>query len=315
MIRALLLASLLCATACDLRPEDYSRVEASAMRFHETWSLRIGEVQARQQQLLARAQALPPEAPNVAPLVSALSAAGQTLTELSTTKISAVDTEVRTSIDRRARRLAEDAIRHGAEDLDAALKEIELAIGEHEKSLLAAEATNVPPPPKTTDETTKGNPDALTKVGSVDINDRAFSQRVGQADVPGVNFKPGTADLDLPNDVTAAALMRLIALANSCDNIRLELVAHTAKDGDAKLNRRLSQAQAEKVREYLFASGVAPTKIQKTTGVGGNDPLVPEPDPKTPEEAAMSTDELAKIRAANRRITVKVVAPCEANPA
>lgn len=314
MTRALLLA-LLTLAACDLRPEDFSRVEASAQRFRDVWGTRLSEASAKQQQLQARAQALPTETPGIGAALTALSNAAQTLTELSTTKMPAIETDIANRLGARQRRLAEDAIRQGAEDLAAALKEIDAILADQEVAVANAEqAAKDAPQPEQPAEKDAGNTVGGLVPPAVDINDRAFAQATGEATVPGVMFKPGTADPDFGVESTKAALMRLIALANACDRIRIELVAHTAKDGDARLNRRLSQAQAEAVRQYLIASGVPAPKIAKSTGVGGAEPLVPEPDAGSAEERAMPTEELAKIRATNRRLTVKVTTPCPAAP-
>lgn len=312
MTRALVLALFVLA-ACDLRPEDFSRVESSAARFRDVWGSRLAAASAKQQQLQARAQALPQETPGLGASLTSLSTVAQTLTELSTTKLPAMETDIQTRLAARHRRGAEDAIRQGSEDLAAAMKEVDTILADQEVAVAALEeaAKSAPQPEEPVAEKDTGEATGPLAPPEVDINDRAFAQKVGEASVPGVVFKPGTADPEF-NDSTKAALMRLIALANACDQIRLELVAHTAKDGDARLNRRLSQAQAEAVRQYLINSGVAPAKVAKATGVGGAQPLVPEPDAGSAEETAMATDALAKIRATNRRLTVKVATPCPA---
>lgn len=310
-MRALLLASILglgLVGACDLRPPDFSRLESSAERFHARWTTRLAEVQSTHQALLTRAQALPQDAAGVSDAIAQLTTAGATLAELGKTRLPQVEQDIRARIDQRQRYLAEEALRHGAEDLDAALEEAVTIIEAQRAPLDRAEQAA-----KQAQATDTAADLALT-AGVADIVAPTFARQVGESDVLGINFKPGTAEPE-SSDVTKAALMRLIALANTCDQIRIEITSHTAKDGDPEVNQRLATAQAEAVRQYLLASGVAPQKIARTAGIGGLRPATPEPDAGSAEEKAMPTDQLAKIRARNRRVSVTVVQPCPPNPA
>lgn len=310
-LRVLLLASLLALTACDLRPEDYSGVEASAQRLHTTWTARIAEVTASQQAMLTRVQALPEDTDGVQDVTKQLTALGASLDELARTKLVAVEADVRSRVQLKQRTLAEEALRHGNEDLQAGLSEIQTNLAMQAAFIDAAE--KLAAEKKEKDGAAKED----VKLGRVsDIVDPTFGQQKGSSDVIGVTFKPGTAQLE-NNDDTKAGLMRIIAMANGCEQLRFEITAHTAKDGDPAVNERLSISQAETVKQYVIASGVDPKKIAKVSGVGGNEPATPEPDPGSAEEGAMPTDQLAKIRARNRRVTVTVVEPCAApaNPA
>lgn len=308
--RALLLATILALGACDLRPADFSRLEVSAERFHTRWSTRLAEVQAAHQALVNRLQQQPVDAVGYADAKLQLDSIGKNIGELLSTKLPETEAEIRTRIDQKQQHLAEEALRHGGEDFASEVTEASnnlevqrVVLEEIEKQAAAKQ------------EERKGQDLSLT--GAVaDIVAPAFARQKGESDVLGVNFKPNTAELDFAGDVTKAALMRLIALAAACDGIRLDLTAHTAKDGDAQVNQRVSTAQAEAVRQYLIASGVTAEKIASVSGVGSARPAVPEPAVGSAEEAAMSTEDLAKIRGRNRRISVTVVEPCPAaNPA
>jgi outer membrane protein OmpA-like peptidoglycan-associated protein len=309
-LRVLLLASILALTACDLRPEDYSRVQTSAATFHARWTSRVAEVQATHDALAARIDALPPDTSGVEDAKAQLKNVGDALEDLGKNKMPAAEAEIQSRIDQHQKYLAEEALRHAAQDLDSGLTEATTSLDSQKTAVDAAEQAAA--------ATKKTQTDALddAKLAAVaDIVAPAFSQQLGASDVLGVTFEPGTGRFEMTDD-TKAGLMRIVALASACDAIRLELVAHTAKDGDPAVNDRLSVAQAEAVRQYLLGSGVAAAKIVKVSGVGGAEPATPEPDAGSDAEKAMATDQLAKIRARNRRITVKVVAPCPAaNPA
>ncbi|HVV87042.1 MAG TPA: OmpA family protein, partial [Kofleriaceae bacterium] len=134
----------------------------------------------------------------------------------------------------------------------------------------------------------------------------------GSLELSEIDFKPGTADLDLSHADGKATLDHLVAFAGACDGLRFSITGHTSREGKPAANKALSLARADAVKAYLTTAGVAPAKISATAGVGGNQPLVDEPEPGTPEEAAMPPGELAARRDKNERISVKVETPCTA---
>jgi len=298
--RSLIVASLLAAAAvgCDHRPEDFRRVQASTDAFQSSWARRIGEVEARHGELFARAQKVPADTAGIAEVLSGLAAVDTQLDALGG-KAAGVTEQATAKVQEKHRRLAEEALQHGERDLSAELAALTAQLDEIGAQLDAAEAAagaasaaaNPPPPPP-------------------QLDDPAFARGTYAADVSGVEFQRDTAQLDLVKPTSKAALDRIVAFAQTCDGLRFGITGHTAKDGDARKNQLLSEARAHAVRKHLIGAGVVADKIVRVEGVGGTRPLLAEPEPGTPEEAAMQTGELARIREVNRRIGIQVVTPC-----
>ena len=85
----------------------------------------------------------------------------------------------------------------------------------------------------------------------------------------GVNFHTGSADL------TEEAKQILDGVAASLSGLRtlkLEVGGHTDSSGAADLNRQLSQARAESVRDYLVDKGIA-ADILSAVGYGPDKPV------------------------------------------
>jgi outer membrane protein OmpA-like peptidoglycan-associated protein len=106
-----------------------------------------------------------------------------------------------------------------------------------------------------------------------------------------IDFEPGGERLR----ADAAPLLDAVAeqLA-SAPELELEVEAHTDSHGNASANRRLSQRQAQAVKTYLVARGVAPGRIL-TVGSGSTRPLL-----------RSRTAEASQL---NRRIEFRVLAP------
>jgi len=287
---------LVSAVACDLRREDFGRVEAATQAFAARWSQRVAELTQRHDQLTQRAQALPAGAAGVADLQSRLAAMKADLDAL-TQKVDASKEEAVGKVQERRSRLAEEAIARNTRDLQTATATIDGSLAEIEQQIVALEQTQA-----ATQDAAPAAPASLT--------DPAFPRSTATADIDGIAFVAGTAQLDLRAPTTRPALDQLVAFASTCDQLRFSLIGHTARDGDERVNTRLSKAQADAVRVHLEGAGVAAAKIAQVGGAGGEQPRAPEPAPGSPEEKAMKTEELAAIRAQNRRISVQVLTPC-----
>ena len=103
----------------------------------------------------------------------------------------------------------------------------------------------------------------------------------------GVNFTSGTA-----NFVAGAQPKLDLAVQALKDNptIAVEVAGHTDAQGDAELNRKLSQQRADAVRKYLIDGGVAATQVS-AKGYGEDEPS--------------ATNDTTEGRAANRRVELR----------
>jgi outer membrane protein OmpA-like peptidoglycan-associated protein len=297
--RSLLLASILAAAAvgCDHRPEDFSRIQASTDQFMSGWTRKVSGLEARHAELVGRAQKLPADAPGLAEILSRLTAMKGEI-QVVGTKLATVGQTATAKVQEKRTRLAGEALEHGEQDLTVDVAGISSRLDEISAQLdtldqdaaakaaaAAADAAANKPPPH--------------------FDDPEFARGTHRADVPGIGWKGATIDATA---ATKQALDRVVAFAGRCDELRFGITGHTAKDGDAKVNQQLSESRAHAVRKYLVANGVPAAKIVAVEGVGGTQPLLPEPGPG--EEAAIAADELARVRDVNRRISIQVLTPC-----
>ena len=74
------------------------------------------------------------------------------------------------------------------------------------------------------------------------------------------------------------ALDALAAALQDQPSLRLAVQGHTDNQGNAELNRQLSQLRAEKVCLYLTAHGVAAERL-RPIGYGGTRPVADNADP------------------------------------
>ena len=109
-----------------------------------------------------------------------------------------------------------------------------------------------------------------------------------QFDLPNVYFETGKARL-LPR--SARTLDRLADALLAQSLLRIEISGHTDVVGDSAANRRLSEARAERVLEYLTMRGVPPERL-KADGYGATRPVAKNDSPAE--------------RARNRRVEVMV---------
>ena len=103
----------------------------------------------------------------------------------------------------------------------------------------------------------------------------------------GVNFETGKSTLT-PESETILNGVAESLVAN--DTIRVEVVGHTDNTGSIALNRRLSQARADAVRQYLSSRGVAEDRL-RSRGAGPDQPV--------------ASNRTAEGRAQNRRVELR----------
>jgi outer membrane protein OmpA-like peptidoglycan-associated protein len=100
----------------------------------------------------------------------------------------------------------------------------------------------------------------------------------------GVNFQTGKADLTPESQVILDAVASSL-VAN--EEIKVQVGGHTDNTGSAAVNKRLSAARAESVRQYLISKGVAATRLS-AAGFGPSKPV--------------ASNKTAAGRAQNRRV-------------
>jgi OOP family OmpA-OmpF porin len=128
---------------------------------------------------------------------------------------------------------------------------------------------------------------------AVDANgcQKLFDAAAGQTTIvlQGVTFRAGSSAL------TAASRPILDGVAQSLvanGTIKVEVQGHTDNSGAAATNRRLSQARANSVRNYLISKGVDGARLT-AVGYGPDQPKVPNTS--------------AANRAQNRRVELKMI--------
>jgi outer membrane protein OmpA-like peptidoglycan-associated protein len=143
---------------------------------------------------------------------------------------------------------------------------------------------------------------------------RRLADTGGNVDFSAIDFQVGSAEFDFARPASKATLDRLVQFAGTCETLTFAITGHTSKEGNAARNQTLSLVRANAVKAYLVTAGVPAGKIARTAGLGATQPLAPEPDPGSPEEAAMDKTTLESLRRRKRRVNVEVVTPC-ATPA
>jgi outer membrane protein OmpA-like peptidoglycan-associated protein len=111
--------------------------------------------------------------------------------------------------------------------------------------------------------------------------------------IPGIEFAPGTARLVGGSYVALDSIVRILLASPT---LRVEVGAHTDNSATSAENLRLTNLQAEAVRNYLVTKGV-PFQQVLPRGYGATVPL--------------SSDNSPRGRAANRRIEIR---PTQAGP-
>ena len=103
----------------------------------------------------------------------------------------------------------------------------------------------------------------------------------------GVNFETGKSTLTPASEAILNGVAESL-VAN--DSIRVEVVGHTDNTGSLALNRRLSLARAEAVRQYLASRGVAEDRL-RARGLGPDQPV--------------ASNRTSEGRAQNRRVELR----------
>ena len=111
--------------------------------------------------------------------------------------------------------------------------------------------------------------------------------------IPGIEFAPGTARLVGGSYVALDSIVRILLASPT---LRVEVGAHTDNSATAAENLRLTNLQAEAVRNYLVTKGV-PFQQVLPRGYGATVPL--------------SSDNSPRGRVANRRVEIR---PTQAGP-
>jgi len=149
----------------------------------------------------------------------------------------------------------------------------------------APRASTGQPPPKTQPDTL-GRP--LVRP-NVTVPKASAPGAIAEGVIPDVAFVPGTARLQ-PSSFQS--LDSLADLLRAAPDIRVEVGAHTDNSGSAADDGRITQLQAEAVRDYLVVKGVSYQQMV-ARGYGSSVPLTPDTTPRG--------------RAANRRIEIHLV--------
>jgi OOP family OmpA-OmpF porin len=109
--------------------------------------------------------------------------------------------------------------------------------------------------------------------------------------LPGVNFETGV-NVILPG--ADPVLQAAAATLNLYPDVQIEVAGHTDSVGSEELNRELSQARAETVRQLLIGFGVAEDRLT-AVGYGESQPI---------------QDNVTSVgRAANRRVELRIIDP------
>jgi OOP family OmpA-OmpF porin len=103
----------------------------------------------------------------------------------------------------------------------------------------------------------------------------------------GVNFTSGTATFVAGAN---AKLDQAVQALKDNPTIGVEIAGHTDSQGDAELNRKLSQQRADAVRKYLISGGVSPDQVT-AKGYGEDEPV--------------AGNDTADGRAQNRRVELR----------
>lgn len=93
----------------------------------------------------------------------------------------------------------------------------------------------------------------------------------------GVTFETGKATISMEGE-SQKELNRLVVAMHMMPGMIIQIEGHTDPAGDAKLNKRLSEDRAQKVKYYLMGLGIEGKRI-KTVGYGGSIALGPKGDP------------------------------------
>jgi hypothetical protein len=114
--------------------------------------------------------------------------------------------------------------------------------------------------------------------------------------VKGNMFEAGSATL---SNQESTWLKELSAYLAKRPNLYMEIAGYTDNQGDSLANKRLSEARANAVKEYLVRNGVADARI-KTLGRGSENPI--------------ASNDIDEGRGKNRRVEITATSPFTERP-
>jgi outer membrane protein OmpA-like peptidoglycan-associated protein len=79
--------------------------------------------------------------------------------------------------------------------------------------------------------------------------------------------------------------------------VKIEVGVHTITDGPDDANKRVSEADAKLIADYLISKGVSPVRVIPV-GYGESKPIVP-----CPQKAECGED----VHSKNRRVEIKII--------
>ncbi len=113
--------------------------------------------------------------------------------------------------------------------------------------------------------------------GAVELYDRFMTE--GKIVTNGIKFDSGEATL---KPESMGVINEIVKLMQEHPDIRFSVEGHTDSDGDAQMNKKLSEARAQTVMSTLIGSGIAPGRLA-AQGLGED---VPVADNNSPEGKA-----------------------------
>jgi Fe-S cluster biogenesis protein NfuA len=123
------------------------------------------------------------------------------------------------------------------------------------------------------DKATKEAADA-TKAASIAATVRTallakIAKDGGGAEVMGLEFVAGKADLAVDRPTVVAALDALVVFGGACDDLRFEIGVQQAKGEDAKGAETLASERAATLKKYLVDHKVDAAKVKSAAGHAG----------------------------------------------
>lgn len=186
-----------------------------------------------------------------------------------------------------ARRAAEEeARRKRDEETRRKADEEQMRRAAAETAAAEAAAAASPPEAEAAAQPSPGKEAAPDKFAALDPEDKpatdACREAIASATLHGtINFDRASYSLHKEGLDT---LSKLLAVANACPDVEIEIQGHTDAEGTPEGNQVLSERRANAALEYLVRSGL-PTHRIKAVGFGATRPMAPN---DTPDSRAMN---------------------------